>query len=322
MKTRVLAATVLAGLISACATVPGATGGGCDRTCLAETLDTYLDAVEAGDPSLAPIFNAYRHTENSVVTPLGKGIWTHFNAIGPLDRRYYDPVTENAVFFGAVDDGAEELALVSLRIHVLNGQVSEAEWHIAHRTDPGIEGEPGTTLFDVDAQISDPPPDRVVPLAERAPRAQLLAVANSYFDGITNASREIALTNPACFRRENGFPVTGRPLTEGRKWDGTDGMSDCKSGQGSFDVMNVTARRFPVVDEVNQVVIASAVFIRTPGHPKWRNHFSDVMIMDDGRLSGLFATMFYVEPTRPVPNWPESSYDGNYEVGVRGMAAE
>ncbi len=52
------------------------------------------------------------------------------------------------------------------------------------------------------------------------------------------------------------------------------------------------------------------MFIRTHEHPKWRNSFIDVMVMDDGRLSGLSATMFYVDAERPVPNWPP--YDGNF----------
>lgn len=317
MKMRTVLPAVLAGVLGACATVPqdGMAASDCDRACLADALDAYLDAVLAGDPTQAPLFAAYRHTENSVVQPVGTGIWERLEAFGPYDRRYYDPVLGAAVYVGSINDGADELGLASLRLHVDGGAITEAEWHIAHRTDPGIVGEPGTTLFDVEDITANPPPDRVVPAAERASRAQLAAVANSYFDGITNASREIALTNPACSRRENGLHVTQRPLAEGREWDGTDGMSDCKSGQGSFDVMNVTARRVAAIDEEAQVVVISAVFIRTPGHPKWRNHFSDVMVMNGGLISDIYATMFYVPPTRPVPNWGD--YDGNFEVGVR-----
>jgi hypothetical protein len=201
-------------------------------------------------------------------------------------------------------------AIAALRLRVERGEITEAEWHIAHQSDPGIEGEPGGTLFDIDEIEANPPPDRIVSPGERASRELLAAVANSYFDGITNASRRIALAHPGCHRRENGLLVTGRPLAEGREWDGHEGRSDCLSGQGSFDVANVTARRFPVIDEEAQVVIASAVFIRTQDHPKRRNSFMDVMVMDEGRLSGLYATMFYVDPERAAPNWPP--YQGNF----------
>jgi hypothetical protein len=229
--------------------------------------------------------------------------------MGALDRRYYDPTTGNAVFMGTVMH-ENDRAIVSVRIQVEASEITEAEWYIAHESDAGIEGEPGGTLFDIADIEANPPPQRVVPLSERAPRAVLAAVSNSYFDGITSASRDIALTNPACSRRENGLLVTGRPLAAGREWDGTDGRSDCKSGQGNFDVANVTARRIPVIDEEQQIVITSAVFIRTHEHPKWRNSFSDVMVMDGGRISDIYATMFYVDSERAVPNWPP--YEGNF----------
>jgi hypothetical protein len=308
MKTR-FALAALAGL-AACATVP--TGGAspdCSRACLTAMLGAYLNAVVAHDPTEAPLFDAFRQTENAVVQPLGTGAWQSISAMGALDRRYYDPTTGNAVFMGTMTHD-EDPAIVSVRIRVEASEITEAEWYIAHEGDAGIEGEPGGTLFDINDIEANPPPQRSVPLADRAPRAVLAAVSNSYFDGITNASRDIALTNPSCSRRENGLRVTQRPLAAGREWDGTAGLSDCKSGQGNFDVANVTARRIPVIDEEAQVVITSAVFIRTHEHPKWRNSFTDVMVMDGGRITDIYATMFYVDGERAVPNWGD--YDGNF----------
>jgi hypothetical protein len=310
MKTRI-ALAALAGLTAACATVPtgGSMAGDCSRACLTAMLDAYLNAVVAHDPAQAPLFDAFRQTENAVVIPIGQGTWRSVSGMGPLDRRYYDPLTGNAVFMGTLvhDD---DPAIVSVRIAVAGDEITEAEWFIAHAGDPGIEGEPGGTLFDIDDIEANPPPQRVVPPAERASREVLAAVSNSYFDGITSASRDIALTNPSCTRRENGFLVTGRPLAAGREWDGTDGRSDCKSGQGAFDVANVAARRIPVIDVEQQIVITSVVFIRTHEHPKWRNSFSDVMVMDGGLITDIYATMRYIDPERAVPNWPP--YDGNF----------
>ena len=308
MKTPI-ALAALAGL-AACATVPAGTASpDCSRACLTGMLDTYLGAILAHDPGQAPLFDAFRQTENAVVQPLGTGAWQSIGAMGALDRRYYDVVTGNAVFMGTMTHD-DDPAIVSVRIRVEASEITEAEWYIAHESDPGIEGEPGGTLFDIADIEANPPPQRSVPVADRAPRAVLAAVSNSYFDGITNASRDIALTNPSCSRRENGLRVTQRPLAAGREWDGTDGLSDCKSGQGNFDVANVAARRIPVIDEEQQIVITSAVFIRTHDHAKWRNLFSDVMVMDGGLISDIYATMFYVDPERAAPNWPP--YDGNF----------
>jgi hypothetical protein len=314
---RLFSAPVALGcLAAACAAMPVMADEACDRACLAATLDQYLDAVVAHDPTQAPLSDDFRQTENAVVVPIGNGVWRSIGAMGALDRRYYDPVLGAAAYMGTVTHhvgtaGHEgERAVASLRIKVEGGAITEAEWQLAHASDAGIEGAPGDVLFDLDEIERNPPPERVVPVAERASRARLAGVANSYFDGITNASREIAWAHPGCSRSENGQVVTGRPLAEDRMWDGHEGRSDCLSGQGRFDVANVAARRVHVIDEEAQVVILSAVFIRTQDHPKWRNAFMDVMVIDDSRLRGLYATMFYVDPERAVPNWPP--YEGNF----------
>ncbi len=77
-------------------------------------------------------------------------------------------------------------------------------------------------------------------------------------------------------------------------------------------MQNITARRWHVVDVEQQVVVASALFIREPGHSKRRNHFLDVFYIDGGKLRGLYTAMYYVPPTRPVPNWPP--YAGNFPL--------
>lgn len=312
MTTRI-ALLALAGLASACATVPGGTtaaSGACDRACLAENLDVYLGAVLAHDPAQAPLFAGYRHTENAIVTPFGEGVWQELEGMRSLDRRYYDAVSGNAVFMGTATHNGEP-SIVSVRIRVERGEITEGEWHLAHQSDAGIDGAPATVLWNIEAIEADPPPQRTVPAAERISREMLAAVANSYFDGINSGSRRIAMAHPGCARFENGFNVSGRPLPEDRPEDGFNGMGDCLSGLANFSVDNVAARRTPVIDEEAQIVIASAVFIRQVDHPYWRNAFSDVMVMEDGRLERLYATMFYVPKDRAVPNWPP--YEGNFE---------
>lgn len=287
-------------------------GGDCDRACLAEALDAYLGAVVADDPAQAPLFVAFRQTENAVVVPLGEGVWDSVTGVGGLDRRYYDPVLSSAVFFGVLEEG-DDAAVAALRIKVVDDVITEAEWNIGRRDDPGIDGAPGEVLFDADGLVeSGGPPDRVVPEDERVSRAALAAIANSYFDTITNANRDIAFVHPGCTRRENGLLVTGRPLSEDRMWDGHEGRGDCVSGQGAFNVTLVAARRLAAVDVEAQVAIYSAVFLREPGNYKRRNAFTEVFAIDGGRIRDVYAAMYYVDPDRAVPDWPP--YDGNYPL--------
>src|SRR5688572_21747484 len=155
----------------------------CDRACLDGMLSRFLDAVVAKDPARAPLAIGFRQTQNSVLTPAGSGAWQTITAVGPVQRRYFDPVSGNAAFFGLVTDRGEP-AVVSLRLRIENRQITEGEWHVAHQGDPGISGLGSDVLFDADKLIASPPPERVVAQDQRLPRDTLVAIVNSYFDGL------------------------------------------------------------------------------------------------------------------------------------------
>lgn len=287
--TAVCAALAAAGVL--------AQASDCNRSCLEDALDRYLEAVAANDPDRAGLSAAYRQTENAIAIPVGSGIWESVQGIGAVERRYYDPATGHAVFFGILDEG-EASAIAALRLKVSDGAIAEAEWNIGRARDPGIRGEPGEVLFDIDTLTAEPPAARVVPARERLSRDALIAIANSYFDGITAADADVIRAHEGCDRFENGFRVTA-------------GDADCTAGQGSFNVIFVAARRY-IVDVEAQVVIASAVFVREPGNDKRRNFFSELFYIDEGLIRDVYAAMYYVPPTRPVPNWPP--YAGNFPL--------
>src|SRR5690606_21806697 len=81
-------------------------------------------------------------------------------------------------------------------------------------------------------------------------RDDLIAVANSYFDGIIAKNSKVVKGHPGCSRRENGFPTFGGPLAPGAV--GFNGTSDCRTA-GDFGLAQITARRVQVVDVEQQV---------------------------------------------------------------------
>ena len=283
----------------------------CGRTCLGGLLDRYLTAIAAHDPARAPLDFTFRQTQNAVVIPRGEGLWRDLAALGPMQRRYVDPSTGTAAYFGLLTLGGGEKAVAALRLHETAGSIDEAEWHVVRKGDPGISaGE--KVLFDADNLIANPPAQRVVPPRDRLNRDQLVAVANSYFDGVTNADARIIMAHPGCTRLENGFKVTGRPLPADRAAEGPGGVSDCTSGQGRFGVALVAGRRYPMVDEEAQVVLAIATFIRVPNEPRRRNEFMEFFYIDHAKIRDVYAALVYPPPTAPVPNWPP--YDGNFPL--------
>lgn len=293
-----------------------ARGDSCNRACLTERLDAYLDALVANDPAQAPLFAGFRQTENATVVALGKGLWRSATGLGEVDRRYFDPLTGNAAFFGIVEerDGA---AIALLRLRVLGREIAEAEWYVGRRGDPGINGPvaPGATggnLYDLENLVANPPPERAVPRTDRLPREALVAITNSYFDGISNHDGDIIRAHPGCLRVENGLKTTGRPLPAERRDDGFEGRTDCTSNMGTFGIALVAGRRYPLVDEEAQVVLGTVVFLRNPGESRRRNGLSELFYIDGGRIREIYAAMFYPAPDRPVPNWPP--YDGNFPL--------
>jgi len=207
------------------------------------------------------------------------------------------------------DNGTQAIASVRLRIE--NRRITEGEWHIAHKGDPGIYGDGSQVVFDAQKLIANPPPARVVPKGERQPRDILVAIVNSYFDGIVAENGRAVLAHGGCSRYENGFPAFGGPLKPGQEKDGFEGRQDCTSGYPTLGGL-VSARRYLLVDEEAQIVLASAVFVRKPGDKRRRNHFMEVFGVDGGRIRSVHAAMFYAAPDQPLPNWPP--YDGNFPL--------
>jgi len=281
----------------------------CNRACLQQHLDTYLRAVVSHQPQAGQLWVGFRQTENAVVIPEGQGVWKSVTALGSVQRHYLDAVQQQAGYFGTVMLGDEE-AVVALRLKVQWNQVTEAEWFIARKGDPGLTGEPGRTPFDLDTLRRTLPAQRVVPKAGRLPREALQAVVNSYFDGITSHNGLIVKGHPGCSRYENGFPTFNTPMRPGMDI-GNDGKSDCRT-QADFGVAIVAIRNFYVIDEESQAVMVSAMFRRTQKNTKLRNHFTELFHIDHGKIRDIHAAFYYAPEDRPVPNWPP--YDGLYPL--------
>lgn len=282
----------------------------CNRSCLEQFLTQYLDAIVAHDPLAAPLSHGFRQTENAISTPQGAGVWESINELGELQRRYIDTSASTAGYFGLLseDDGP---AVASLRLKISQGKITEAEWHIGRATDVGLQGNPGKVAFDAENLIENPPQQGIVPANKRYDRDDLIAVANSYFDGITHSDSRLIKGKPGCSRLENGLPTYGIPLTEGQI--GFNGLWDCRT-QGDFGLALVASRRVQLVDVEQQAVMLSAVFIREPENTQRRNHFTEVFSIEEGLIKSVHAAMFYPKPTQPVPNWPP--YSGTFPLSL------
>lgn len=287
----------------------------CDRDCLRTVLMRYMNAVAANEPQEAGIIVGFRQTENAEVIRVGTGVWQTVTGLGSVQRHFFDPVTGQAAYFGLVDENGGP-AVVSVRVRIVDRRVIEAEWYIGREGQAGMAADgSGAAPFDPANMLANPPPaERNVPGGERLSRESLLGVTNSYFDAITSHDPAIMQIHPTCARIENGLQITGRELPAGSD-DGYQGRTNCSSGIGTTGRLNirlVTARRYPLIDEEQQVVMGLGVFIREPESVNRRLGLSEFFYIDDGRIAAVHAAMFYAAPEQPVPNWPP--YSGNFPL--------
>jgi len=297
----------------------------CDRACLEKMTDQYLQAVIKHDPTAAPLFVAFRETENALLVLPGKeGLWQSMTGLGKIQRKYIDTVTQSAGYFGTIMEG-DDTDIATLRLKIENGKITEAEWVIARKDTGGPQG-PGLGSTIPEGLDITPPPDAIVPKEKRAPRDVLIAVTNSYFDSLQSGNNALMIAQPGWVRLENGVGTGqgrggaarggpagpgGGPGGRGRGAVGGGGPGG--GGRGGFGMTGVVARRYPIVDEEKQVVLGMVIFIRPPGSTARRNLLTEWFLLDDSKIRGIWAAMHYLPPTQAAPNWPP--YDGNWPIG-------
>lgn len=280
----------------------------CDRTCLKTALDQYLTAIVQHNPASAPLSVGFRQTENAMVRARGTGLWQSTKGLGKLQLRFFDPESGQAGYFGTLEEAGGP-AIVTLRMKVEDRKITEAEWVLARKGDPGLGpqggGQADAAYNNVDYLLAHAPGERVAPKAGRVSRTDLIAITNSYWDGLSAHEGKLILAHPGCTRLENGTLTTQRPLPAG-------GETDCTSEGPMANIFAVTARRFPVVDEEAGVVLSLVLFERKPGVAMRRNLLAEWFFIEQGKIRSIYASMYYPDQEAMVPNWPP--FDGNWPV--------
>ena len=281
----------------------------CGRACLEEHLDSYLQAVFENDPAAAMLAPEHRATENAVDFGPGEGPWANTTGYGDVQRRYADPETGQAAYFGYLREGDMD-NIVSVRIRVEDRVVTEAEWTIARDGQFGLMDAAGLAA-------NPPPPEEVLPMDERTSRFMMVAIANGYFQALQDHDGEYIPHFDTCERVENGVKVTHRPLSqplggpppepvedaddEAPSLADEEISGDCVAGFEIFrdGIAEATMRRFPLVDEVAGVVFGATIFRRPEGNTNRRNLLTEYFYVREGRLAGIWAAMYYLDPQAP-----------------------
>jgi hypothetical protein len=220
-------------VVTACGTLQAQPA--CDRDCLVGIADGYLDAIAAHDPSKAPLSEQVAFVENVTRIKPGEGIWASAAGKATAFRIYVpDPVASSIGLMTIIDRrGANGVAPAQLavRLQVADRKIVEAE-HLARLQSPR-------------ANVT-----AVVPERERRPRAELAAIAASYYDALDESDGSLAPFAADCERQENGMITAGASLAPA-PFDSVDVNGRSPPAVARDCVGQMSSRRFAYVDTID-----------------------------------------------------------------------
>jgi len=268
----------------------------CDRACLISTVDSYVAALVAHDPTRVALAKDAKFTEDEKVMSPGDGLWKTISE-GPTKFKVYvpDPLTGQVGFLGVFKarpvllDGSISRSefypyLLALRLKVQGGQITESE-ALVNRSMPllgACESVPGEFKVTCELRRSHLPnletvrPGLLATLspAERGTREQMLRIADSYYESIVRSDGNVAPYADDCVRRENGVQTTSASpeqasaaaalIARGNTdWVKLFGLS-CAAQAGSKALSYITSisRRVQIADPETGLVFALSMFRR------------------------------------------------------------
>lgn len=222
----------------------------CDRSCLEALMSQVLDAQLAHDASGLPLAPDFRYTENGQDIALDDGLWMTYTRHSDYRLYVADPVAGQLAWLSVIEEG-DTPVIAYYRMRVQNRLISELELLLAR-------GSQQATL----ENLVEPKPIfmEVLPPEQRVSRAELVRIADSYFEGLDTLESGAGVPfHPDCMRQENGTWLANNPNAP----EGSMQRLGCKE---QFDtgfstiVTDVRERRYLVLDEERGLVYAHVFF--------------------------------------------------------------
>lgn len=282
---------------------------GCDQTCLMQFADRYLDALVNRQPHRVALAPDVRFTENGAELAIGDALWATAEGLNGNQLVFTDPQSGGIqLYAGLIENGLP--SMLAARLKVEDREITEIETSVLRRN----ANDPAMDAFAIDRAIWSEP----VPPSRRVSREALIDIADSYFEGITQARGDVTPFDDRCVRFENGGQMT---------LASTGGAVQQMSCQAQFEagmliiVTSVSNRRYLVIDEENQVASAIVTFDHRGnldavpfGNPnnvtpagQFGRPFSFLIFesfkLIEGRIRQVEATVFSV-PYKMHPGWP------------------
>lgn len=174
----------------------------CDRACLENFADQYMEALIAHKPAQLPLTPRTKNTEDGVRLDPGDGFWRTAQSKGSYRLFNTDVASGQVVFVGTMREVPNLPVIVMLRLKVVHKQITEIENFVVRDAaaakafeDRGRPAELFTTA-----------------VPQRATRAALIQTANSYLTALqrNDGKGNYNFFAPDCDRSQNGTQTTNR----------------------------------------------------------------------------------------------------------------
>ena len=292
MTMRGMMWTSLAGamLTMAVAVASAQNSGACNRECLIGLTEGYLSAMAARDPARAPVTANLRFTQNTRPKSLGQGVWESIKGVRGYKLFVTDPTAGQVALYTVVN-GTERPGLLTLRMKVEGHRISEIESVYV-----GI----GQTGFgSVENLVTvDPIWTAVLPPAQRRPRAEMVDIANRYFEALEKNIVDHVPFTTDCLRIENGVQTAGRAGAPGLAGLGC--RENVNHPMWNY-ITQIAPRRHLVVDEERGLVSGMYMFRHGGTEPTYTLPSGEVVTHSEAMLrkqAVVISELFKIEDGR------------------------
>jgi hypothetical protein len=233
-----------------------------DREGLKGLMDQALAALAARDPGRLPLSKEARYTEQGQALAFGDGLWATASGRGEYRHDFIDQAGGQIATMATMVENGNPV-LLGLRLAVELGNITQVEAVLYRRGGGPSWNDAGIDQLN-QAKTAPALWSQDIPAGRRAPRQQVIAVANAYFAGLQNndGKADYPFTDD-CHRLENGVATSNNPdLQMGGPGFNPAAMGVKEQFQTGFYavVTRIDDRRFPVVDEDRGVAVAFATF--------------------------------------------------------------
>ncbi|MBT0670719.1 hypothetical protein HT136_20330 [Novosphingobium profundi] len=263
----------------------------------------YLQALIRHDFRGLKIAPNLRNTENCIPLPLGCGAARTAVGLREGGQFFVDIEAGQVEYWGVLDQiGGEVIYGVRLKIEGL--LISEIETILVGNTDP--------YYFPEVIQAQDAGFHEVVPEDKRATRAELIEIANRYFDGIEQNDGQLVPVEGDCLRLVNGAEDTVADVSELGASEAHRALGvQVQMSEGHYAYIEaLRGRRFPIVDTERGLVLAHVLF----------DHPGDIVKPDGSVPFGKPNTMLAFEVFKVVDRQVRAVWAICYSVGY-GIAS-